>query len=275
MQEQTSELFIDPIVKQELDKVRYRVLQKDHDWVACIDGEEGCGKSVLAMQMAKYLDPSFTIDNIVFNSDAFIKKIKDPKTKKGSCILLDEAFSAANSRASMSEVNRSMIAVSTEMRQRNLFVLIVLPSFFDLDRAFAIHRTKALFHVYLDEDFNRGQYIIFPKDLKRDLYIAGKKKYSYGWPHSPYPPCRFYNYYPVDEQQYRVTKAEAFKKRVVSAMARQWMLQRNTYIKYMYKNYGLTQDELAKIPAQYGVEAVSQRQIATLVKELMENMGDV
>lgn len=267
--------YIDPIIVKELENVKHRVLKKDHDWVACVDGEEGSGKSVLAMQICKYLDPNFSLDRIVFNSDDFIKIIKDPKTPKGAAILLDEAFSAANARASMSEVNRSMVAVATEMRQRNLFVIIALPSFFDLDRTFAIHRTKALFHVYLDEDFNRGQYVIFPKNLKRDLYIAGKKKYSYAFPYSPYPPCRFYNQYIVNEDEYRLKKSEAFKKRVVSNQARKWMMQRNAYIKYLYHSMGLTQDELAKIPTQYGVDPVGQQQISTIMKEIMGNEGGV
>ena len=42
------------------------------------------GKSVLAMQLASYLDPNFNLDQVVFNSDQFLKLIKDPKTKKGA-----------------------------------------------------------------------------------------------------------------------------------------------------------------------------------------------
>ena len=122
-----------PIVEDLLLEVQKRVLTKDRDWVVVIDGEEGVGKSVLAQQIASFLDPEFNLDKIVFHSDDFLKLIKDPKIKKGSCIVLDEAFNAANSRASLTEVNRAMMGVATEMRQKNLFVIMCIPSFFDLE----------------------------------------------------------------------------------------------------------------------------------------------
>ena len=141
---------IDKAIKSELDKIKDRVINKDMDYFGVVDGDEGSGKSVLAMQWCKYLDPSFNLDRIVFTSDQFVALLKDPKLKPGSAILLDEAYNAANARATMSEVNRSMVAVTTEVRQKNLFVFIVLPSFFDLDRTLAIHRTRSLCHVYYD-----------------------------------------------------------------------------------------------------------------------------
>lgn len=270
MKPAVKDVFVDNVLKKELDKIKHRVLKKDHDWVCCIDGDEGSGKSVLAMQVAMYLDPKFNIDRVVFNSDDFLKAIKDPKIKQGSCILLDEAFSAANSRSSMTEVNKSMVGVATEMRQKNLFVIIVLPSFFDLDRYFAIHRTNALLHVYLDANFNRGQYIIFPKTSKKYLYLMGKKTYSYAKPQSPYPPCSFPNQYAIDELEYRLKKSQAFTKRTVSNQARNWMLQRNAYIKYIFEVIQLTQDEIGKLPANFGARMVGQRQMSTILRELAE-----
>lgn len=264
------EVYIDNITKLELSKVKERVLNKDRDFVAVIDGEEGVGKSVLAQQLAAYLDDEFNIDKIVFNSDDFIKLIKNPGIKKGSAIVLDEAFSAANSRASLTEVNRAMIGVATEMRQKNLFIFMVLPSFFDLDKYFALWRCRALFHVYFTPEEDR-HYIIFPKESKKMLYLLGKKTYNYSKPTAPYPPCKFFNTYTVDESEYRHKKSEAFKKRVVSNMARKWMMQRNAYVKYVFKALGLTQEELAKIPGQYGVEPISQRQISNIMNEIEEN----
>lgn len=260
--------LLDPIVTTELLKVKKKVLTKDRDWVGLVDGEEGVGKSVLAQQLAVFLDPDFNLDNIVFNSDDFIKKIKDPKTKKGTCIVLDEAFSSANSRASMSEVNRSLIGVATEMRQKNLFIIIVLPSFFDLDKYFALWRCRALFHVYFTPEEEERRYIVFPKNEKKYLFLAGKKTYSYNKPRSPFPACKFPEIYAVDEQEYRHKKSHAFAKRTVSNQARKWMMQRDAYIKYIFKSLGLTQEELSKIPAQYGVSPINQQQISNILKEL-------
>lgn len=265
--EQQKELWIAPMMKDLLDKVKKKVLTKDRDFVAIVDGEEGSGKSVLAMQIAAYLDPDFNLDKVVFNSDEFLKIIKDPKTKRGACIVLDEAFAAANNRASLTEVNRAMIGVATEMRQKNLFVLMCIPSFFDLDRYFALWRCRTLFHVYFTPDEDR-RYIVFPKDLKKLLYLTGKKTYSYSKPHSTYPPFNFPNFYPVDEIEYRKKKAEAFRKRTVSNQARIWLTQRNAYAKYILKTLGASQEEVAKIPSLFGSIPLSQQSLSIIMKEI-------
>jgi len=255
------------MIRTELDAVKKKVLTKDRDFVAVIDGEEGSGKSVLAMQLAKYLDPNFTLDNVTFNADQFLKLIKDPKTKKGTCILLDEAFSSANSRSSLTEVNRAMIGVATEMRQKNLFILMCIPSFFDLDRYFAIWRCKVLIHVYFTPEEDR-RYIVFNKNKKKLLYLMGKKFYSYSKPRSSHKPFSFPNHYIIDEQEYRFKKAEAFRKRTISHSAKVWLNQRNAYIKFIYKSLGLSQEDLAKIPSNFGAVALSNQQISYVMKEL-------
>ena len=181
-----SDYYIDPILEEELKRIKTAVIKRDRDYVLIIDGEEGSGKSVLAQQIGQYLDPNFNLDSIVFNADQFIGRLKN--APKFSCVLLDEAYNSANARASLSEVNRSLISVATEMRQRNLFVIIVIPSFFDLDKYFALWRCRALIHVYFANDGSRGRYIIFPKTKKKYLYLTGKKFYDYSKPKSPYPP---------------------------------------------------------------------------------------
>ena len=260
---------IAPIFAQELDNVKNRVLNKDRDFVCVIDGEEGVGKSVLAQQIASHLDPNFNLDKIVFNSDDFLKFIKDPKTKKGDCIILDEAMNAANARGSLTEVNRSMQGVASEMRQKNLFIIMVLPSFFDLDKYFALWRCRALIHVYFTPNEDR-HYVVFPKDQKKYLYLMGKKTYSYAKPKSPFPPFTFPNYYTVDEKEYRAKKADAFKKRTVSNQARHWLMQRNAYIKYILETFGISQDDIAKIPSNYGVKTIGQQAISRIANELEE-----
>ena len=155
---------VDRIVANQLPEIQKLVLTKNRDKHIIIDGRERSGKSKLARQLAKALDPDFNIEKIAFNSLQFIDMIKDKSRKKGDAIILDEAYGAANSRASMSDVNRAMVQLGTEMGQLNLFIIIVLPTFFDLDKYFAIWRGETLFHVYFDEDGGRGDYI----ELKRE-----------------------------------------------------------------------------------------------------------
>lgn len=256
--------YIDPIMAEQLLMIKKAVIKKDRDYVMVIDGEEGSGKSVLAMQIASFLDPKFNLDGVVFNADQFMKAIRT--TRRHTCILLDEAFNASNARASLSQVNRAMLGVATEMRQRNLFIIMVIPSFFDLDKYFALWRCKCLIHVYFRKDGSRGRYILFPKTKKKYLYLNGKKTYNYSKPKSPYPPLVFNNTYIVDEMEYREKKAKAFRTRVVSNMARKWKGQRDALIKELYHNWKVNQSEIGIKLNEWGAIPLSQREISNIVQ---------
>lgn len=264
MTENIEEFYIDPIVKKECDEIKKNVTQRDRDWVCVVDGEEGSGKSVLAMQLAKHLNPNFSINDICFNSDQFIDRVK--KAPKFQAIVMDEAFSSANTRACLSEVNRAMIGLATEMRQRNLYIIIVIPSFFDLDKYFALWRCRCLFHVVFEKDGGRGSYYIYPKSSKKFLYLYGKKTYDYRKPSSPYPMCHFRKYYTVDEEIYRGRKAEAFKKRATSNLAKTWRGQRDSLINEMYHNMNVRSLDLPKIMLRWGQKQISQREIQRIVQ---------
>ena len=262
-------VFVDDIVAEQLERIKKDVEDNDKDWVGVYDGEEGSGKSVLAMQHAIVLDPKFNINNVCFTADQFMERLKT--APKGSCIMLDEAYSAANARAALTEVNRAMIGVATEMRQRNLFVLFVLPTFFDLDKYFALWRCRTLFHCfYHKKTGNRGQYIIFPKTAKKMLFLLGKKFYNYSKPKSPYPTCKFLKYYVVDETEYRRKKAEAFKRRVVSGIAKKWKGQRDSLINELYHNKEVLSAGFEKIFLKWGSKPLSQREIQRIVQNYGE-----
>lgn len=242
-------VFVDNIVMKRIPEWKKDVLKKDQDKFILIDGREGSGKSVFAQQLASTLDKSFCLEKICFNADEFINIVKDPKRKSGDCIVLDEAFSAANARQALSNVNRAMIAVSTEMRQLNLFVVIVLPTFFDLDRYFAIWRTDTLFHVYFNKKKERGRYIIFPFNKKKLLYLKGKKEYDYNKVKSPYPPCRFFKEYTVDELEYRRKKEEAFRRREkkVSPVEKRYKEALIKSIQIIKENMGWSDEKIGKM----------------------------
>jgi hypothetical protein len=268
--------LIPPIMKSEMDRVKNGVLKKDRDFFAVFDGDEGAGKSVLAMQYAKYLDPEFNLDKVVFNAEDFMRKVKDPNTKKGSCILLDEAFNTANSRSTMTEVNRAMVGMGTEMRQRNLFILMAIPSFFDLDKYFALWRTRVLFHVYLTPEEDR-RYIVFPKSQKKYLYINGKKFYSYKKPKSPFPPFSFPKYYTIDELAYRMKKDNAFAIRPkVTRQMERWKAQRDAFITFLHLRFKLTQKEIGKILLEFGLPEMPRTTIENIIESVTnkEKEGD-
>lgn len=204
-------VWVAPTIRTHLEKVKDRVINHDADFVIVLDGEEGSGKSVLAQQLASVLDPNFNIDKIAFNAEEFMNLVRNPERKAGDCIILDEAFAGLNARQSLSKINRAVVGLATEMRQLNLFCIIVLPSFFDLDRYFALWRCRALFHVYIDKEGRRGQYKVWKKKEKENLYLLGKKLYNYHAWRPKWRPFNFPKGYVVDEKEYRSRKIKAFQ----------------------------------------------------------------
>lgn len=196
------EFYMDGYLQKNLDKAREKIT-KDWDMVFIVDGYEGSGKSVLAQQIAYYCDPTFNLDNICFSDHEFKEQLINLKKKS---IIYDEAYAGLSSAGAMSKINRVLKKVLHECRQNSNVAVIVLPTFFDLDKMAALWRSRALFHVYTD-DWKRGFYSFFNKDQKLYLFMHGKKYYEY---HKGRPAFygRFTNFYTVDEAAYRDKKAK-------------------------------------------------------------------
>lgn len=205
IQDDKHEFFMDGYLKSVLDTAK-SIIQKDWDMIFIVDGYEGSGKSVLTLQMAYYCDPTLNNDRIVFTPMQFQKAIFDAKPYQA--VVFDEGFSGLNSRSAMTFINRSLIKMMAEIRQKNLFVFVVMPTFFDLDKYIALWRSRALIHVYTGKNFERGNFAFFNKEKKKLLYIEGKKYYSYKNPKSNFI-GGFPNYYTIDEKAYRKQKRDA------------------------------------------------------------------
>ena len=63
------------------------------------------------------------------------------------------------------------------IRSRQLVILLVTPTFFDLNKYFAIHRITFLIHVY-SSGLKRGYFRFFGGNKKKALYILGKKMWD-------------------------------------------------------------------------------------------------
>ena len=138
--------WMDGLLKANLDIAR-TVIKDDWDFLWVVDGDVGSGKSVFAQQVAYYLsDGRLKLDNICFTADEFRKSIL--AADKHDCIIFDEAFRGLAGRGSLSKVNKSIVELLNEIRQKNLYVLIVLPSMWDLDKYVTMHRCQGVFHVY-------------------------------------------------------------------------------------------------------------------------------
>jgi len=117
-----------------------------------------------------------------------------------------------SSRAALSEVNRSLMAVLAEIRQKNLFVFIVMPCFFEMDKYAAVWRSRGLFHVYTGDKFERGRVAFYNQSRKKKLYVIGKKFYNYNATKFNFY-AKFNAGYAVPDEDYRAKKNNALQAR--------------------------------------------------------------
>jgi hypothetical protein len=201
--------FYDPIAKQDIsyhldenlkvmwDRLRDgKLAAMNEDRVYVVDGRERTGKSSFTFQQAKYLDPTFTVENICFKPEDFLSRLRN--AKKGSVIVFDEAFRGLSSKSSRSKVNKAIVEALMEVGQRNLIVFIVLPTLFLLEIYAAVFRTEGLFHIYKMKakkasGSSHRAFKIYNYRKKKELYLRGKTKYfSYTYPKIKRAKGRFY-----------------------------------------------------------------------------------
>ncbi len=244
------------------DKVKPKILKKDNDLVWIVDGLEGSGKSVFAMQVAKVLDPSFDLERVCMSPEEFTKAIL--KAKKGQCVVFDEAFTGLSSRASLTEINKLLVSLMMEMRQKNLFVIIVMPTFFMLDKYVALFRARGLFHVYLKRG-KRGRWVYFNNKKKKLLYLMGRKLYDYSKPKSKFR-GRFMDVYTINEVTYREKKQDALMKKSRSTKAETYKAQRDTLFYIMNKKSGLNHVKISELCGKYGFK-IARNTISEIIIE--------
>jgi len=202
---------IDGYLKDNLNTMN-EVVHDDDDFVLLLDGRERAGKSVFAQQIAYYLDRDFKLNNIVFTVDDFLDKVRN--SEPYSCIVWDEAFRGLNKRQAISRVNKKVVQTLMEVGQKNLFIIIVLPTFFELDKYAVLHRAKGLIHVHRDtlrsdKRLLRGFFKFYSYKKMKEMYFHGRFEYKY---------CRqcdyfgrFPHYYTVDQEEYRNKKTYVFE----------------------------------------------------------------
>lgn len=169
------EIYLDGILKSNLDLGKTQ-LKKDWDQVWFIDGNEGAGKSVLGVTCAYYVSPENRRDTMI---DRIIVKIEDAaqvirNAKPNDSIVIDESFGGMSASAFMSKLNKVLQRLFTEIRAKNLFIFVIAPTFMDINRYFAIWRSRCLLHVYSTKG-ERGYCAFYNADRKKNLYIKGRK----------------------------------------------------------------------------------------------------
>lgn len=258
------EMYMDTELHNRIEhNIKPKLKKKDYDWVWVVDGSEGSGKSVFSGQLAKAVDPTFNLNRFCMNPQEFTKAIL--KAEKGQAVVFDEGFTGLSSRASLTEINRLLVSLMMEMRQKNLFVIVVMPTLFLLDRYVALFRAKGLFHIYT-KDGKRGRWVYFNNKSKKLLYIYGKKLFSYSKPKSRFR-GRFTDQYVVNEAEYRNKKSKALSSKSRHTRAEIFKRQRDLLFYILNKDLNINHVQISKYCKKMGFE-IDRSTISEILTEL-------
>jgi hypothetical protein len=184
----------------------------DHNWLAVISSstlENGTGKSVFATQiMEAYFDLvnqyhglniQMSMKNMVFKPKDLITRAFEVPRYSG--VIVDE-WEDTNY---WSELGMSLRQFFRKCRQLNLFIIIIIPNFFQLPMNYAISRSVFFLDVKFKGEFERGYFGFYSFLKKKDLYVKGKKTQDYNVVKPDFE-GRFTDGYGVDEDEYRKVK---------------------------------------------------------------------
>ena len=231
------EFYLDGYLKSNLDALK-KSLKQDYDAFILLTGREGFGKTTLSFQCALYCDQSFNLDRVCFTIEQFLEAVKD--AERFQAIVFDETMGFLSSRQSMSKFNRALIKVMSEMRSKNLFVFLNIPSFFMMDWYVALHRTTGLLYIN-----KRSCFASYDYRTKHKLYMEGKKYRSHSVP--PNFTGRFTKYFPINKKDYEKKKQEAIKDwEDAKAIEKTLREQRNNLIIKIFNNGMMDLEGLSK-----------------------------
>jgi len=198
-------MYLDGRLKRKLDAIR-EIQKKDWDCVFLIDGMEGSGKSTLGKSCAWYLsDKNFTKDNFCVNTKQAIQKLGTFPDE--SVLVIDEGDIAFSSKRVWDMEQQRLIELIKVIRYKKMILIIIAPSFFDLNRGIAIRRSRFLLHVYTDKKLTRGRFAYFGQKKKEKLFLIGKKNFnSYSKPRSDF--VGGFTNFKVLEDEYQKIKQE-------------------------------------------------------------------
>jgi len=240
-------MYMDGKLYNSFDNAKGIMKKKDVDLPTAVAGYPGTGKSTITIQIASFCDPTFTEDRMYQTVESFIEGVKN--SNFGEAHALDESYEGMSSAAIRREVGRALLNVMNIIRQKRLYIFIVLPDFFDLSKNIAIFRTRWLIYCYSEEFGDIGNFAAFDRDTKQQLYIRGKKNEDYDVVSADFF-GRFTKHIPMNFnwEKYMGMKDEALKQIFVRTHEdRNAINQRNKLIYYLHKKFAHNTNRLSKI----------------------------
>jgi len=216
--QKTPGFYMDGALSENLD-IYARKISDDMQFLGICSSstfEVRTGKSTLIQQIGSYYTDrvnfhnktkiTFNEKNIVFRSEDLIKRANE--LPKHSILILDEGDDLTEHHSS--KIARELKRFFRKSGQLNLFIMLILPNFFELPKNYAISRSNFLINVKFFGEFSRGYFEFYSFNQKKWLYIRGKKNEDWSVA-SPSFKGRFIGLYTIDEALYRKMKDEDLK----------------------------------------------------------------
>lgn len=241
-----------------------------HNFVANGIIVHNSGKSTLGFICGWYItDGKLTLNNVCEGTEDAVKKLE--KLPNKSILIIDEGSLMFSSKEVMRTEQKRLIKILQVIRQKCMCLIIVSPSFFELNKYISIDRSRFLLHVYTDKNLKRGRFSYFSQKKKQKLYIFGKKNFnSYAKPRADFVGT-FSRFDPFGEA-YKELKLkslrESFNERKDGGIApkfKRWIKQRNIIWKYLIVKQIFNQSELVRFYERNG-EKINRRNIFDAIK---------
>ncbi len=205
--QQTDGRYINETLNDNI-KLLAKNIRKDMTYLGIITSstlEVGTGKSVFTQQIAEaYLeyvrqyhgiDNRLSMKNLVFRPQDIIER--SFQVPRYSVVICDEWEDTHY----WSELGKTLRQFFRKCRQLNLFIMVIIPNFFQLPMSYAISRSVFLVDVRFTGEFDRGYFSFYNFHKKKSLYIKGKKTQDYDCI-KPNFTGRFVDGYVVDRKEY-------------------------------------------------------------------------
>lgn len=131
---------------QVLRQIWDRLHRYDQHAMICLVGEEGSGKSLTSLRLAKEVDPTFNADRVIFDVADLLEMLNSGQHEPGQAFVLDEA-GVSLGRRTWQERGQVLANQALQLiRSHNLCLFFTLPRLSELDSQ-TIGRLQAFFEI--------------------------------------------------------------------------------------------------------------------------------
>ncbi len=264
--------YMDEELKYKLDLMIKRMRGTD-DNVVVIDGDEGQGKSEMAMGICYYISHKtgrkYDIDNIEFDLD---KVIKFASSTKEQIIDFDEAVLGLLTTEWQSKLQQKFNKLIMIARKKKHFIVLCIPKFHRLSQYVIEERSIALVHVYSRDNIEKGRFCYFTKKNKELLYADWKKSKSKKYAEH----LSFWGTFPIastkiftkeqnkaydDKKDEAILKLGNDEENKETRLEKKWLDQRNKLIAFIRKEMDIPFTDMEKRFKIFGIGDLSMETI--------------